>query len=160
MKVAYLVNQYPKVSHTFIRREILALERQGVEVLRYALRGWDGPLVDPADDAERARTRYVLKAGPVWLVAAVLLAAMRFPARFASALAASGRAETAALLLGAFDSLGDRVGGRRAGVGDLNTATLARIRAEIDEETFAAAWEQGRALTLEHAVVLALECSD
>jgi hypothetical protein len=26
MRVAYLVNQYPKVSHTFIRREILALE--------------------------------------------------------------------------------------------------------------------------------------
>ena len=25
MKVAYLVNQYPKVSHTFIRREIHAL---------------------------------------------------------------------------------------------------------------------------------------
>ena len=27
MRVAYLVNQYPKVSHTFIRREIGALER-------------------------------------------------------------------------------------------------------------------------------------
>ena len=30
MRVAYLINQYPKVSHTFIRREILALERHGV----------------------------------------------------------------------------------------------------------------------------------
>jgi len=30
LRVAYLVNQYPKVSHSFIRREILALERQGV----------------------------------------------------------------------------------------------------------------------------------
>ena len=28
-RIAYLVNQYPKVSHSFIRREILALERQG-----------------------------------------------------------------------------------------------------------------------------------
>ena len=34
MRVAYLINQYPAVSHTFIRREILALERQGVEIMR------------------------------------------------------------------------------------------------------------------------------
>src|SRR5713226_2501608 len=26
--IAYLINQYPKVSHTFIRREIAALERE------------------------------------------------------------------------------------------------------------------------------------
>ena len=32
MHIAYFINQYPKVSHSFIRREILALERQGVEV--------------------------------------------------------------------------------------------------------------------------------
>ena len=38
MKVAYLVNYYPKVSHTFIRREILALEALGYEVERYAVR--------------------------------------------------------------------------------------------------------------------------
>jgi len=37
VKLAYFVNQYPKVSHSFIRREILALERQGFEVLRIAL---------------------------------------------------------------------------------------------------------------------------
>ena len=46
LRVAYFVNQYPKVSHTFIRREILALEKQGVEVLRIALRGWNDDLVD------------------------------------------------------------------------------------------------------------------
>ena len=46
MRVAYLINQYPKVSHTFIRREILALERQGHEVVRIALRGWDDELMD------------------------------------------------------------------------------------------------------------------
>ena len=42
MRVAYLINQYPKVSHTFIRREILALERQGVTVMRVraARLGW------------------------------------------------------------------------------------------------------------------------
>ena len=54
MKVGYLVNQYPKVSHSFIRREILALERQGFEVQRIALRGWDAELVDAEDVSERA----------------------------------------------------------------------------------------------------------
>lgn len=63
LRVAYLVNQYPKVSHTFIRREIAALERQGVEVLRIAIRGWDAEVTDPEDVAERQHTRYVLQQG-------------------------------------------------------------------------------------------------
>ena len=41
MRIAYLVNQYPWVSHSFIRREILALELLGIPDLRIALRGWD-----------------------------------------------------------------------------------------------------------------------
>ena len=45
MRIAYFVNQYPKVSHSFIRREILALERQGFEVQRIALRGWNAEVV-------------------------------------------------------------------------------------------------------------------
>ena len=49
MRIAYLINQYPKVSHTFIRREIQALERAGVEITRLSLRGWNEPLVDPED---------------------------------------------------------------------------------------------------------------
>jgi colanic acid/amylovoran biosynthesis glycosyltransferase len=70
MRIAYLINQYPKVSHSFIRREILALERRGVEVVRIALRGWDGELVDEEDELERKRTRYVLREGaPALLVA-------------------------------------------------------------------------------------------
>ncbi len=63
LRVAYLINQYPKVSHTFIRREILALERQGVTVLRFSIRGWDAEVVDPLDHAEQAQTRYLLKDG-------------------------------------------------------------------------------------------------
>ena len=54
MRIAYLINQYPKVSHTFIRREILALERRGITVSRIALRGWDIPLVGEDDLRERA----------------------------------------------------------------------------------------------------------
>lgn len=87
LQVAYLVNDYPKVSHTFIRREILALERQGVAVQRIALRGWAGELPDAADAAERARTAYVLQRGAsalLWPMVQVLVSA---PARFGAALA-------------------------------------------------------------------------
>ncbi len=68
-RVAYFVNQYPKVSHTFIRREIAALERQGVHVERLAVRGWDAQVKDPEDVAERGRTRYVLQGSLAGLVA-------------------------------------------------------------------------------------------
>ena len=63
MHIAYLVNQYPKVSHSFIRRELQALARQGFEITRIALRGWDDELVDEEDRSERDKTRYVLRTG-------------------------------------------------------------------------------------------------
>lgn len=82
MRMTYFVNQYPKVSHSFIRREILALERQGIDIQRVALRGWDGELVDADDLSERKKTQYVLKGG----IAVLLLAALRLllmnPSRF------------------------------------------------------------------------------
>lgn len=86
MKIAYLINQYPKVSHTFIRREVRALEQQGFEVLRIALRGWDEPLPDPEDQRERELTRYVLGHGVFALVIPILQAAIRGPRRFLSVL--------------------------------------------------------------------------
>lgn len=86
LSVAYLVNQYPKVSHSFIRREILALERQGIDVLRIAIRGWDAPLVDEEDVRERAITRYVLQAGVSPLLAAALRVMVSRPRSFFPAL--------------------------------------------------------------------------
>ncbi|MFL6660927.1 MAG: glycosyltransferase family 4 protein, partial [Rhizobacter sp.] len=91
MVVAYLVNQYPKVSHTFIRREILALERQGLTVQRFAVRGWDGPLVDDEDRRERAQTRYLLQDGAAALLLPVLQRLVAAPARFARAAALAWR---------------------------------------------------------------------
>ena len=82
MKIAYFINQYPKVSHSFIRREILALERQGVEVLRIALRGWDERPVDPADVTEQGKTFYLLDRGWPGLVAATLAQLVRQPLTF------------------------------------------------------------------------------
>jgi colanic acid/amylovoran biosynthesis glycosyltransferase len=80
--VAYLVNQYPKVSHTFIRREILSLEKQGIAVERYALRGWDAEIADAEDRSEQSRTRYLLAAGLPALAAAVAVAFARAPVAF------------------------------------------------------------------------------
>jgi colanic acid/amylovoran biosynthesis glycosyltransferase len=86
VQIAYLVNQYPKVSHSFIRREIVALERLGFEIVRIALRGWEDTLVDPDDDAERKRTRYVLRAGMPALLSAVTFITLMRPVRFLRAL--------------------------------------------------------------------------
>lgn len=86
MRIAYFINQYPKVSHSFIRREILALERQGFAVQRIALRGWDAELVDAEDVAERSNTHYVLQDGVKGLLMPVLQALRTQPRRFCSAL--------------------------------------------------------------------------
>lgn len=85
MKIAYFINQYPKVSHTFIRREIQALENHGFEVTRIALRGWQETLPDPDDLAEQARTHYVLRDGVAPVLIDALRIMMRSPRRFIQA---------------------------------------------------------------------------
>jgi colanic acid/amylovoran biosynthesis glycosyltransferase len=82
LKIAYFINQYPKVSHTFIRREILALESHGFEVVRIALRGWQETLLDRDDLAEQTRTRYVLRDGVAPLFIDALRVMIRSPWRF------------------------------------------------------------------------------
>jgi colanic acid/amylovoran biosynthesis glycosyltransferase len=86
MNISYLVNQYPKVSHSFIRREILALERQGFHVQRIALRGWDEKLVDAQDVNEREKTKYVLKEGVASLIFATIKTFVNSPIIFLQAL--------------------------------------------------------------------------
>ena len=85
LQVAYLVNHYPKVSHSFIRREILALERLGHKVQRIAVRGWDDVLVDAADQAERVQTRYLLQQGIASLLPSFLGLALARPAQMTAA---------------------------------------------------------------------------
>ena len=86
MNITYLVNQYPKVSHSFIRREIHALERQGYHVQRLAMRGWADELRDEEDIGERAITRYVLKDGALAMGMDVLRMAIKRPRRFINAM--------------------------------------------------------------------------
>ena len=91
MTIAYLVNQYPQTSQSFIRREIAALEAQGIPVQRYTLRRWDQKLIDPRDEQERQRTRAVLETGAGGLTLATLRAAVTRPGAFFRALATAIR---------------------------------------------------------------------
>lgn len=87
MSIAYLINQYPKVSHSFIRREIQALEAQGLTVHRFAIRACDSELVDPADVAELDRTSVVLNRGIAGLLQAFGRCLLTQPGRTLAALA-------------------------------------------------------------------------
>lgn len=86
MQISYFINQYPKVSHSFIRREILALERQGFDVQRIALRGWDGDLVDSEDKREIKLTHYVLQQGVMPLLIATMRVLFTTPVTFLAGL--------------------------------------------------------------------------
>jgi glycosyltransferase involved in cell wall biosynthesis len=86
MRIAYLINQYPAISHSFIRREILALERQGHEVLRISVRGWGDQQRSKEDQLEQTRTRYVLPGGAMPLLLAFLRISIADPIRLLKAI--------------------------------------------------------------------------
>lgn len=86
MKLAYFTNQYPKVSHSFIRREIQGLEKLGHEVKRFALRSNEAELVDPSDLDEFNKTTYILST-PKWnLILRALSTFILQPIKFISVL--------------------------------------------------------------------------
>lgn len=85
MRIAYLVNRYPAISHSFIRREILALERQGHQILRISVRGWVEEQLTKEDQLEQARTHYVLRDGALPLVLALLRVLLTDPIRLVAA---------------------------------------------------------------------------
>jgi glycosyltransferase involved in cell wall biosynthesis len=91
LRIAYLVNRYPRTSHSFIRREVLALEAQGVEVRRFSLRPLDEKLVSEADQLELTKTRVVLDEGATGHAVALAATALRSPVRLARALALAVR---------------------------------------------------------------------
>jgi tetratricopeptide (TPR) repeat protein len=85
--------------------------------------------------------------------------------RFARVHAAAGRPLTAAQLLSsakAYDELGES---SIPWIRDLNSETLAMIRAKLDEAALEWAWQEGRTMTPDEALALALAsprpmCSD
>jgi len=86
VKIGYIFNTYPSPSHSFIRREIRALERRGLVIHRLAMRSFDGALPDPADREEAAATEYVLAQGALALVRGAIALALARPARIWAAL--------------------------------------------------------------------------
>ncbi len=79
--IAYIVNRYPTPSHSFIRREILALEALGCAVHRFSVRA--GMVVDDsgADAEEAQRTDVILPGGLIRLIVAALPAWLMSPVR-------------------------------------------------------------------------------
>lgn len=86
LKIGYLVNRYPAVSHSFIRREVAALRAAGHEVATFSIRAPTGALPDPRDRDEAARTETVLGRNKARLLGALVGTAVRYPRRFAAAL--------------------------------------------------------------------------
>jgi glycosyltransferase involved in cell wall biosynthesis len=84
MKIAYLVNQYPTVSHSFIRREIAGVEANGMRVARFSIRHCGSDLVDEADKLELEKTQVVLGVGIKGLLFHLLQVALTKPIRFLS----------------------------------------------------------------------------
>jgi len=87
MKVAYLSNQYPLTTHTFIRREIAGLERVGMGVLRLAIRPAQEELPDPADLEELELTEALLERGLARLCLDALIVLASRPRQFLGAVA-------------------------------------------------------------------------
>lgn len=87
--VAYVTGEYPKVSHTFIQREVEGLRALGVEVITCTVRRPpEKSVVGPGQVAEAARTFGILEAAkhPARLIAAHLRMLRRAPGRWFAAL--------------------------------------------------------------------------
>jgi colanic acid/amylovoran biosynthesis glycosyltransferase len=86
MKIAYLMNQHPYPSCTFIRREILGVEESGIEVVRFSIRPPEQKSTDAADQKELTKTRFILGEGVLSLFQSLFWAIFTQPLRFIEAL--------------------------------------------------------------------------
>jgi len=83
LRIAYLVNHYPKISHSFIRREISGIERCGIQVTRFSIRSCNPKqLVDELDKLEMEKTQAVLGVGILGLLMSLFHVTLTRPIRF------------------------------------------------------------------------------
>src|ERR1700758_4042276 len=70
MRLAYLLSQYPTVTHTFLLREIRTLRDSGLDFQIISVRGSDRPdhLLSPEEREERQRTYVILEQGFVFVI--------------------------------------------------------------------------------------------
>jgi tetratricopeptide (TPR) repeat protein len=93
----------------------------------------------------------------IWRELGNLIGTVAGLGRLASVLATAGRAETATRLLSCSETLREEIGHRASWLAVMNEETLAAIRTRLDNAALAEVWEQGRALTADEAVALALD---
>src|SRR5258708_26320741 len=86
MRLAYLMSMYPLTSTTFIRREIAEMEKLGFQIDRIAIRPTRHVVRDADDQAEAAKTSWILGAGPATLLGNLLRALCTRPRVFGRAL--------------------------------------------------------------------------
>jgi glycosyltransferase involved in cell wall biosynthesis len=89
VRLAYLCNLYPAVSHSFVRREIEAVEEAGHEVHRFSLRPAHDDLRDDGDLREAERTEAVLGRSWASLFAAAAMLLVSRPAKTLKAIGAA-----------------------------------------------------------------------
>ena len=91
--IAYLVSEYPALSHTFIQREIAGVRATGRTVLTASLKRTSGAhIAGDAEAAEAAETFYVIENGTKpGVTLPALGAALRTPGRLGRALALAWR---------------------------------------------------------------------
>ena len=83
MRIAYLVNCYPAVSHSFIRREITAIEQAGSTIIRYSIRTANlAALPDPRDLNEHDKTTVILSQHWLQLMFSMISQVVISPRRF------------------------------------------------------------------------------
>ena len=97
MRIAYLCNVYPAVSHSFVRREIEAIEAAGHEVHRFSVRPAQWGLKDEADLRELRVTQSVLDQGVARLCLGVIALCLSRPAKALAALGTASRLSAAGL---------------------------------------------------------------
>lgn len=92
--IAYLTGEYPKVSHTFIQREVAALRQLGLQIETCTVRRAPAASVVGPDQQEEARQTFCIletARNPLVLVAAHLSLLLTAPRRWLSALALAFR---------------------------------------------------------------------
>lgn len=83
MKIAYLTSQYPATSHTFIRREVEALRRAGVDISTFSIRPPSASeQADPENVSAFESTHYILPPRLPRLLAAHLRCGLKHPLRY------------------------------------------------------------------------------
>src|SRR5579871_4221785 len=92
MRIAYLTSQYPAASHTFIRREVDALRRAGLDIVTFSVRRpGNDEKCSQTDQNSFFETTYLLPVSIIALLRAHFWALARGPVAYFSTLALAMR---------------------------------------------------------------------